>query len=295
MVAETALGRDVEKSGQPSLGGACEGSTVVGLRVFVYMLLGIVATELLAAPFLAVFASKPELKEEVGQAFMPAGNVSALDALLNSLWLIGLVLVETTLLYLVFKYGRRFLRQLLLAVSAIPLVSITWLLLSLMPVPSCLVLISVGGLIVSVAVLVPRSHLYSGLLTVVMSAEISALLGYVLTPPTLFVLPLALSLYDVCTVLKGPLGAIASDLEPRDFGLLMFRVGERGLGAGDLVFYSIMTTAGLRMKGPLGALIVAAAVNLGAAATFTILRRYERPLPALPISMVLGVAALYLL
>jgi len=267
----------------------------LGLRVFGYVFLGIVATELAAVPFLTVFASEPQLKEDVGQVFMPAGNVSALEALLNSLWLIGLVFVETVLIYLLFRYGRRFLRHVLLTVSALPLVSITLLILALLAVPDYLALGLIAALILAVAVLVPRSHLVSGVLTVVMSAEIGALLGYVLTPPTLFVLPLALSVYDAYTVFRGPLGAIASSLEPKDFGLLMFRVGERGLGAGDLVFYSIMTTAGLVMKGPLGALIVAAAVNLGAIATFTILRRYERPLPALPISMVLGVTALYLL
>jgi len=295
MAAETPTSRRGDESRQAPREGGRGAQADMEPTVFGYMLLGIAATEFLAVPFLVVFASEPELQEAVGQVFMPAGNVSAFQAVLNSLWLIGIVLAETVLIYLLFKYGRRFLRQVILAVSAIPLVSITVLVVSLVQVPDYLTLVLAGALILSVAILVPRSHVFSGILTVTMSAEIGALLGYALTPPTLFILPLALSLYDVYTVFKGPLGAIASDLEPKDFGLLMFRIGERGLGAGDLVFYSVMTTAGLVMKGPVGAFMVAAAVNLGAVVTFTILRRYERPLPALPVSMILGVAALYLL
>lgn len=139
---------------------------------------------------------------------------------------------------------------------------------------------------------------------VLLTAEIASFLALALSPPTLYILPLAFALYDIYAVFHGPLKKLIK-VQPRkslkqdfiysEFGLIIARIGGYTIGAGDFIFYALLVAAGFMQFSFLGALAVGIVINIGIIATLMILERYKKPLPGLPIPVFLAIAVLVLL
>lgn len=139
---------------------------------------------------------------------------------------------------------------------------------------------------------------------ILMVAEVSSLLTLSLSPPTLYILPLAFALYDIYSVFRGPLKRLIK-VQPMktikqrfvysDFGLLVTNVGGFTIGAGDFIFYALLVSSGFLQKGLFGSILVGIAINFGVLLTLFILLKYKKPLPGLPIPVFLGLLTLVLL
>jgi hypothetical protein len=136
------------------------------------------------------------------------------------------------------------------------------------------------------------------------SAEIGSYFSLILLPPTLFVLPIIFSIYDIWSVFFGPLKKLIKILTPKRrvkkrapsiFGLFLAYVGGFGIGTGDLIFSAMLVSAAYIFLNIFGAIAVALAVNFGFLITLKLLIKYKRPLPALPIAMFLGTLVFVLL
>jgi hypothetical protein len=139
---------------------------------------------------------------------------------------------------------------------------------------------------------------------ILLTAEIAAFLVLSLSPPTLYILPLAFALYDIYAVFRGPLKklikvqprkALRQDFVYSEFGLIIARIGGYTIGAGDFIFYALLVAAGFMQKSFFGAFAVGIVINIGIIATLYILEKYKKPLPGLPIPVFLAIAVLLLL
>lgn len=118
-------------------------------------------------------------------------------------------------------------------------------------------------------------------------AALGALLGFSSTTLTAFTILLALAVYDVFAVFKGPLGKMVSVKEGREVRGLMVPFGELSIGLGDLVFYSMLVSHIYLALGvaPFAAGLVG--LMLGAYLTFKQLEK-RRIFPGLPLTLTLA-------
>ncbi len=139
---------------------------------------------------------------------------------------------------------------------------------------------------------------------ILLTAEIASFLVMSLSPPTLYILPLAFALYDIYAVFRGPLKklikvqprkALRSDFVYSEFGLIIARIGGYTIGAGDFIFYALLVAAGFLQNSFFGAFVVGVVINIGIIATLYILEKYKKPLPGLPIPVYLAIAVLVLM
>jgi presenilin-like A22 family membrane protease len=118
-------------------------------------------------------------------------------------------------------------------------------------------------------------------------------LGYSVGPVTALVLVVALVVYDVVAVFRGPVGALAKAVEAGDLPGAMYTYGELTIGMGDLVFYSLVATTALVYFGLFSFFGAALGILAGSYLGFRALSRYEM-FPGLPFSLLLGVAGMLL-
>ena len=118
-------------------------------------------------------------------------------------------------------------------------------------------------------------------------------LGYSIGLITAVVLVVALIIYDIFAVFRGPVGALAKRLEPDDLPGAMLTYGELSIGMGDLVFYSLVATVALVNLGWLPFLAAAVGILIGSYIGFRALAKYEM-FPGLPFSLALGVGGMFL-
>ena len=130
---------------------------------------------------------------------------------------------------------------------------------------------------------------------------------FVLNMPlnVLLIFSVALSLYDIFAVFVGPLRfllggnpppkKVEPDKKTADLGIMVMQIAGVALGTGDLMLYSLVASMGYFMKGVLGVLAVLITVPIGLTVTLLLLKRYSRPIPALPIPVLLSIAALLLI
>jgi len=145
--------------------------------------------------------------------------------------------------------------------------------------------------------------------TTIISAELGSLLALLFRPPTLFIFPIIIALYDIFAVFKGPLKILMNELKIRPkggrkkikvplskiFGILVVSIGGVNIGTGDLVFYSMIVSAGYVIASVTGMIYSILAVNVGVLITVFIFLKYKKMLPGLPIPILLGTLALLLL
>ncbi|MDI6807128.1 MAG: hypothetical protein QMD14_04980 [Candidatus Aenigmarchaeota archaeon] len=242
--------------------------------------------------------------EAIPEPYQPFGGETVTQATANSLLLLLLVVTITLVfIFLILKLRFLFAHVIIFLsifaaffITLFYAVIITSSLLAL-PLTIMLILILLYGLVKNIYPIVIFSIF-------LVSAEIGSYLSLILLPPTLFILPLVFSVYDIYAVFKGPLKTLIKILAPRRnmkkatsriFGLFLAYVGGFGIGTGDLIFSAMLVSAAYILIGLIGIVAVGIAVNIGFLITLKLLVKYKRPIPALPISMFLGTLVFILL
>lgn len=106
----------------------------------------------------------------------------------------------------------------------------------------------------------------------------------------LIALPIGYSIWDIIAVLhpRGPMLKVASNLPDKMAPLLMIRLGQRTVGLGDLMFYSLMTALGLEFGINAGAFCVGGIVAGVYYTLFLLQEGKYKGLPGLPLPMLCG-------
>ena len=149
------------------------------------------------------------------------------------------------------------------------------------------------GSIIGISAIKPDNKLIGLISALVLSVEVATYFALFLRPPTVFILPVIFSLYDVYAVFVGPLKTLISDGRVV-LGPLVARLGILEIGLGDIVFYSFLPSVGLIIKGVNGALFAIVTTNFGLLLTLLMLRK-RKSFPGLPIPVILTIAGLLFL
>jgi len=149
-----------------------------------------------------------------------------------------------------------------------------------------------------------KFNLLSKLLSLLIGAECAGYFATILTPPTVFILPLLMAAYDIYAVFAGPLKKIVGKptkvkgplkkLKLDFLSLLIVDFHFVKIGLGDMIFYSMLPATAFMLFGLQRMLLTILATNVGAVLTLFLLNKKKIPLPGLPIPMLLGVLALVL-
>ena len=290
----------------------------------IYILMAsFVVTEMLAL----IFANNILVSQIPIEQYQPFGNENIVQATANSGILILFVIAFTLFLILILKL--KFHKFFKLIAIGMPIFFLFVFLTQqdvivaqqIFKLSDAVANIVFFGIIAYTAALV--YSIWKGITKVVVtgfiltSSLIGAYLAVSISPPTLFILPIAFALYDIYAVFKGPLkalikvaplspsvkgkgkgrriteSAIAANLH-KQFGLMLARIGGFTIGAGDFTFYSMLVAAAFVVKGLVAAFAVGVAINVGVVVTLWILQKYKRPLPGLPIPITLGIVTMIL-
>lgn len=259
-----------------------------------------------------IFTQNLIISQAPVEQYAPFGNQNVAQATANSGLLIVTVALFTVGLILVLKYRVRFIFK--FAVVILPLFFLLgytdYHLQSLLDYFSGMDTTAVSAVISIFFTFAVAYGLYKKMYVLVTSAvilltaEIASFLALSLSPPTLYILPLAFALYDIYAVFRGPLKKLIK-VQPKrtfkkqfiysEFGLIITQIGGFTIGAGDFIFYALLVSSGFMQKSFLGAIATGIAINIGVLATLYILQRYKKPLPGLPIPVFLAIAVLVLL
>ncbi|MEM2109840.1 MAG: hypothetical protein QW327_05070, partial [Candidatus Odinarchaeota archaeon] len=128
---------------------------------------------------------------------------------------------------------------------------------------------------------------------IVYSSLVSVFLSLILPTLILIFIMVGLSLYDIYSVIKGPIKKTIQVAE-RKGGLsvkLYVNIGSWEIGIGDLVFYSILVAHTLLFYGLLVWLLSILSLITGLAITFLVLVKREI-MPGLPIALFIGMIPL---
>lgn len=259
----------------------------------------------LTAQILAVFTTKifhiSPLAEEV---YEPFGNTVE-AAVANSLPLIASIFIFGLFLAFLVKWKKFNLIKTLITGFLIGSVfSINLILFSTIFPDSELLPWFFSLLLVSLVFLTAYSKTFSFLsifLSLLIGAEVAGYFATILQPPTVFVFPLLLAVYDIYAVFAGPLKKIlgtptkAKKVKIDFLPLLIVDFGLVKIGLGDVVFYSMLPAVAFMIFGLQKMFLTLLATNLGILITLYLLRKKGIPLPGLPIPMLLGVLTLVLL
>jgi presenilin-like A22 family membrane protease len=266
-----------------------------------YKLLAFTLIAQLFAIFITkIFYSSP-LAEE---AYEPFGNTVE-GAIANSLPLIASIFIFGFFLAFLVKWKKfSFIKALVTGFLIGSVFSINIILFSTIFPESILLPWFFSILLVCLVFLVAYSKTFyflSKFLSLFIGAEIAGYFSTILQPPTVFVFPLLLAIYDIYAVFAGPLKRILGkpikakkvvkikiDFLPLlivDFDLIK-------IGLGDVVFYSMLPATAFMLFGLQKMLLTLVATNLGVLITIYLLRKKRIPLPGLPIPMFLGVLSL---
>jgi len=277
-------------------------------RNLAILMLAFVASQILSV----IFIQNLIVSQAPVEQYAPFGNENVAQATANAGILIVSVALFTFFLIMVLKFKLRFVFK--FAVIVMPLFFLLGYtdyhltaLLGYFTGEDFTALATVATLFFVFAVvygLIKKKHLLVTSAVILLTAEIASFLAISLSPPTLYILPIAFALYDIYAVFRGPLKKLIK-VQPRkalkqqfiysDFGLIIARIGGFTIGAGDFIFYSLLVGSGFLQKSFLGAIAVGIAINVGIIATLYILQKYKKPLPGLPIPVFLAIAVLVLL
>jgi presenilin-like A22 family membrane protease len=285
----------------------------------------LMASFVIAEILALVFANNILISKIPVEQYQPFGNENVVQASANSGILIVFVLIFTLFLVAVIKLGFRSIFRFIaiglpvfflfmLLEQQLGLVSLYVLNLSALATNIVFVLI-IGYVILVLYSILKGITFVTTTAFLLATSLIGAYLAVSISPPTLFILPIAFALYDIYAVFRGPLKTlikvmpitrgktaksgkqksvgknITADLQ-KQFGLMLARIGGFTIGAGDFTFYSMLVAAGFVLKGLLAAVVVGVAINAGVIATLWILQKYKKPLPGLPIPIFLGIIIL---
>lgn len=278
------------------------------MKKIVYLLTPIILatffTQIFALVLTYAFSSTPVAE----QTYAPFGNQTPTQAVENSISLLIPIFIASV--FIVFIMALRkffFLKIFLTSAAAFSTFLLTEMLLeSILPkfieysdIASLIISLSLVAL-VYLTVYVDKFRFITKYLSLFIGAEAGALFATILKPPTAFVFPILVAMYDIYAVFKGPLKRVVAgspkirgkpkkvNLEFLSLQLLDF--GFVRIGLGDIVFYSMIPSISFLIAGLSGALLTIITTNIGVILTMVIFIKKKMALPGLPIPMLLGVA-----
>jgi len=217
-------------------------------------------------------------------------------ATLNSSIFIILVASMATLLYLLIRFGFHRLVSKLIKVTLVLAIFVLFLWFGAVSFPADIIsdiLDPRNVLIAAASTFVLLLMMYRGgtylqvLAATLVSSLTGTFLGVSIPLFTAFVLLLGLSIYDVVSVFKGPIGKIAEKADLEKFMGAVVNYENLTIGMGDLVFYSMLTSSSVLNLGYESFLASTLGILAGAYGTFKLLEKREM-FPGLPLSLALG-------
>lgn len=279
------------------MGVAPEPKFKPGPKHLIPVALGLAVTGLLAYPL-----SNRQTPSAQVTAF--AGD-SVTSASLNAIiFVIALAVSAAVMVFIIRRGGMRFIRRMIkFAVVLVSFAVTFWyasaiFFLSGSPLADPLATLSLISISVGVAatlgLLIFGKRKLGQLAGVSLIGPLTGIfLGYSIGLVTSIVLVVALILYDIVAVFRGPVGALAKTLGPTDLPGAMFSYGELSIGMGDFVFYSLVATTALVNLGFLSFVSSVIGILLGSYLGFRALAKYEM-FPGLPFALALGTVAMFL-
>lgn len=267
------------------------------------ILVFVILTQFLAIYFTYKFSFSP-LVEEVYEPFGQTieGAVANSIPLIISVFIFGLFIA-----FFIRLRKINFIKAFLTTVLMFSAFSINDILFSVIFPKSVYLPLVISAIIVFLVFLVTyykRFNFLSKTLSLLIGAECAGYFATILTPPTVFILPLLMAAYDIYAVFAGPLKKIIGKptkvkrplkKSKLDFlSLLIVDFHFVKIGLGDIIFYSMLPATAFMLFGLQKMLLTILATNLGAVLTLFLLNKKKIPLPGLPIPMLLGVLALIL-
>jgi hypothetical protein len=249
-------------------------------------------------------------------SYEPFGNATVEQAVLNAFTLL-IPVVVLTLLFIVFLkiFGINFFRAVIMFLS----ISIVFLLNSVFAyailanyitsLSATILSYSLTAVLMAIVVysFIRYNPWLSNMVTFLIASEVGSLFAITLSPPTLFVIPIAFLLYDIYAVFFGPLKIFVKEFRKGErvkkikkererkglnLGVLIANVGGFSIGSGDLFFYALLVSAAFVLGGIFSTIFVMLAVNIGILINLLLLVKYETMLPGLPIPLALGLITL---
>lgn len=271
---------------------------------------------LIVLQIFAVFLTYNFISLQIGVSqYAPFGNATVGQAGLNALSLL-IPVICFTLFFIIFLkfFGKKFFMLITVIISIAivfflnPLYMFSLLANYLSPSSSYVLSYLITFVLMSFVIysFIKFNPWMSNITTFIISAELGSLFAIMLSPPTLFIIPLAFLLYDIYAVFFGPLKIFIKELRKGErrvkikkeerrglnLGVLIANVGGFSIGSGDLFFYSLLVSAAFILGGIFGTLTVMIAVNFGVLINLVLLVKYKKMLPGLPIPLALGLVVL---
>jgi|YelNatPaOPRAMG01_1025707.scaffolds.fasta_scaffold143832_1 presenilin-like A22 family membrane protease len=212
-------------------------------------------------------------------------------AALNALTFIILMALAATFMYFLIKFGFQKTVKKLIKIALILSISLIvyWYcetILALTSLPHLLMIVSVLTAFLSYLIFFSRGAAQVSA-TVVIASLIGVFLGVSIPYFTAITLLLALSIYDVISVYKGPIGKIVEKAKLEEFTGAVFTYKNLTVGVGDIVFYSMLISNVIANLGFYPYIGAAAGILIGAYAALKMLEKRE-VFPGLPLALVLG-------
>ncbi|WP_309491887.1 hypothetical protein [Candidatus Hecatella orcuttiae] len=133
-----------------------------------------------------------------------------------------------------------------------------------------------------------RGGVWRSIVMFLVAAGLGALLGFTIPSLSVYAILIALSVYDVFAVFKGPLGRMPWTAEPEVFTGLILTHDNLKIGLGDLAFYSMLASHIYLLQGFYPFLAASLGILLGVYLSLKLLERRSM-VPGLPLAVGLGI------
>jgi len=267
----------------------------INTEIIAYFAIIILTTQIisliLTSRFIEYYSSLP--------AFEPAGQ-GASGSILNTILLLSMTFFMSMVMLILIRKKRYNMLRIILGMvlfASTSIVAYSMLNIALYKIidNNNLIALSYSAVLVIISIL---SLVKSNMKKLQFFASINLAIIYgsafalFIKPPTILILPIAFAIYDIWAVFKGPLKEIVKGIG-NDFELnpLVLNVKGFQIGLGDLIFYSMIPSAGLLLINLNIAIVLIILIQIGTIFTLLMLRKFKM-FPGLPIPIFLSVAVL---
>lgn len=269
---------------------------------FIYPLFPVVSTLVLSILITTMIA---QVLQPVNILPFEEETAGGAGAGLNALFYLGISLLGGTFIFLLLKYKKDLLLKLFIGfaffistffitffITFVILITTNWIIEIVM-----LVIVIIYSLIISIAMVWVKFNegIRNGLI-ILLSSELGFFLGYNMPTWSTILILVALSLYDIYAVKRGPIKKIVTTLdtaEEETIPFLGFSSYEWQIGLGDLVFYSMFVSHVYAFFGFIACIFVFFGIIFGVILTYRLLSKHEM-LPGLPLAIFTGLVMLAL-
>jgi len=225
-----------------------------------------------------------------------------LGPLWNSLFFVAMAGLGATMIYLLMKYKKFKLINVLIATAF----SLITFILSFLYTSMIVIILnaqiwgldlwviglSIGVTAISIAGVFWRRGAFHEIIVIILGGALGSFLGVSIPTVSAVLILLFLAVYDVFAVYRGPVGKLAVEGLEKLRGVT-FSFKDVQVGLGDLTFYSMLVSHVLLNFGYKSGLGAFLGISVGSFLSFKMLER-KGMFPGLPFSIVLGLLAAYL-